>query len=199
MKLKDIKLKDLPNAYLNLLEQERLRMEQRKMTERMFGRTAEEILKALEFYDGCCYDPKCPANQKEQSKMTREEAVKKISDKVGTHYDPTTILNVLQALGLFKFEEKKVESTNKITPEQIIRNYYIYPEQVINHLVNAGYVIVQQQLKPKEAKTETKSGCFDSGYLTFGSTSISVQTIIDLMAMKGYTVTKRDCDGTSVR
>lgn len=120
--------------------------------------------------------------KQEQSKMTREEAIKKISDKVGTHYDPTTMLNVLQALGLLKFEEIK---SNKPTVEWI-------------SMAGARALFIEG-FDPNKVGTlnwkkveEIKSGCFDSGYLTFGNHSVAVEEIIRLMAMKGYAVMKRE-------
>lgn len=59
-----------------------------------FGRTASEILKALEFYDNKLHTEQMKSKQ---IKMTREEAIKKVD---------ISFVIALEALGLLKFEEK---------------------------------------------------------------------------------------------
>jgi len=95
---------------------------------RIFGRTAHEILKALEFWDNAstvCDRMKeeklkdfaaktynaDPFNLTEQSKMTREEAENKIIQsggevRYGVH-GRGNIVRALEALGLLKFDEPK--------------------------------------------------------------------------------------------
>lgn len=65
----------------------------------VFGRTSEEILKALEFYD---------RSKQEQIKMTREEARKLISQKHDGVITAGALLNCLEALGLLKFDEPEM-------------------------------------------------------------------------------------------
>jgi hypothetical protein len=79
---------------------------------------------------------------KEQKPMTREEAVKKLNDKIGNHYNPTTILNVLEALGLLKFEKEDMVMTS-VGP--INADLYAKHHTAINEIINKGYKIVRNQ------------------------------------------------------
>lgn len=115
----------------------------------VFGRTASEVLKALQYWDehsiyGCDSGKKIhwlnteeiererlrllnesnsfiASIKKEQSKMTREEAVKRIADKIGNHFRSDTMVNCLEALGLLKFDEvlKKTNKVFQVTKEAL--------------------------------------------------------------------------------
>lgn len=113
----------------------------------IFGRTAEEILKALEFWDNIpnggdyycmkhnvryhnldhCY--KCRNEKQEQMKMTREEAKEKVLSW-------TSLVDALETLGLLKFEE---------APERGNKTIYQcgITESNLKALEKAGYTIVR--------------------------------------------------------
>lgn len=133
-----------------------------------------------------------PIQEQSMIPNTREEAVKKVLKETGHEF--SGMIRALEALGLLKFEEP-------ITAESIIISCFksikapsplTHAKEVINWLSRHGYVIVNTAVpsKPEETKTETKSGCFDSGYLTFGNHSVAVEEIVRLMTMKGYIVIK---------
>lgn len=90
----------------------------------IFGRTPAQLLEALNFYD------------KRKSQMTREEAHKKLNDlnydtKEGIDYD----LKVVEALGLIKFDEPKIN-------KDLFRHGITLDN--IKSLEHAGYKIIKQ-------------------------------------------------------
>ena len=125
-----------------------------------FGRTVEEILKALEFWDSahsegsiaimdkkiicpCCNCPDgrhyghCVVFAKEQSKITREKAFKKIEEFWSSDRNKA-LVNSLEALGLLKFEEK-VDMQEILVGQKIVIAY-----QAIEALKKLGYKIVRE-------------------------------------------------------
>src|ERR1019366_3896664 len=101
-----------------------------------FGRTTEEILKALELFDNSNYKMIYKANKtyvsrpnvvKEQIKMTREAALNRVI-KFGASEDT---LNILEALGLLKFDEVNPYRAFGITDHNL------------QALDKAGYMIIK--------------------------------------------------------
>lgn len=91
----------------------------------LFGKTACEILEALDFYE------------KGKTVMTREEAIKKCH---GIMY-PHVFIQALEALGLIKFDESKRKYIFFPHPDEGKYNVSVYQDDAIKTLKEYGYTI----------------------------------------------------------
>lgn len=124
---------------------------------RLFGHTPEEILIALEYYEKYhvkksyqwheCIDPTCPCHEqiknlknKENFKMTRHEALKKID--CGGKVEPETVLVILESLGLIKFDEPKKEDKPIHIDDIAGITFLIEPSSAIAALQRHGYQVI---------------------------------------------------------
>lgn len=82
---------------------------------------------------------------KENSKMTRDEVIKKVT---GYHSEPAKFIDALEALGLLKFEpEQSKLSVTSIIKHELenqgpSRNYSVLTDKIINKLLQLRYKIV---------------------------------------------------------
>ena len=108
---------------------------------RVFGRTGEEILLALQCYDDVKYI-------KEQSKMTREEARNIVFNKCKQleGKEAGYLIDALEALGLLKFNE--VSTVKDIITTCFISVNAPKPDlcaiEVVNMLERNGYMIIRK-------------------------------------------------------
>lgn len=173
-----MKLKDLTNPFIELMEFECLRMERSKMTEQ----------RKLQHCSRCDRHTTIPCTIRNCPIYIKYNKIEDDPDYIKAKKHGEEIVNALA----------KEQSMIPNTREEAIKKV----EQATRSMYGAGLVEAFEALgllKFEEAKTETKSGCFDSGYLTFGNHSVAVEEIIRLMVMKGYTISKRDSDGTAIR
>jgi hypothetical protein len=136
----------------------------------VFGRTSEEILKALTFYDKMQPWSGNTVKQ-EQSKMTREEAYK-VARKWLTEAD--SVVDCLEALGLLKFDEVETQLWRCGQGETRAFAKGIDP----NH--SSGYVWtkVYSQQQPETITI----------YVGSHSHDVSILTIEEALKAKGYRI-----------
>lgn len=129
-----------------------------------FGRTSEEILKALKYWDEHSIHG-MDSGKQEQTKMTRDEATKLVAKACGVPVGAMgggNIVDALEALGLIKFDEPEmVAEDNKPSPSMVIRSKLIglvnqsmqCADGIINALYKAGYTISNQKGELKLSKS----------------------------------------------
>jgi hypothetical protein len=87
----------------------------------VYGCKPEHILEALEFYDSYGYNKKAQIiNEKQEKKMTREHAIKHCCH--GIAY-PEAHVQMLEALGLIKFDDPAKSEREKLIDEAQNLNY----------------------------------------------------------------------------
>lgn len=92
----------------------------------VFGYTGSEILALI--------------RKSEEHKMTREEAIQK-THNMGKNLD---LLNMLEALGLLKFEEEPSQIIKQWLSENFIHGeFMLSADKIVNELMKAGYKIVK--------------------------------------------------------